>query len=313
MRLAAIDLGTNTVHFLVAEVDAPPAWKLVHHEQRVTRIGEGLSRDRRLGEGPMARTTDVVAGDVHHARALGATAVRIVATSAVRDADNGREFARGVERATGIPLEIVSGENEARLMLRGVLYGLGRPRGTLLVFDIGGGSTEYVLARDRAVALSVSLRLGVVPLAERFPFPHAVDASRYRALEAEVTARLERELPPEIAAAPLDHLVGTAGTVTALAALDLELPAYDRERVQGHRLTRAAVERLRTRLAALTLAERGDLPCLEPARADLIVPGTAIVLATMTAIGADALIVSDAGLREGIVDDTVARLAAGEA
>ncbi len=171
----------------------------------------------------------------------------------------------------------------------------------MVVFDIGGGSTEYILAESERVSATVSLRLGVVPLAERYPFPTPVARPRYEALLREIATQLERELPGEILRARPAHLVGTAGTVTTLAALDLGLQRYDAGRVQGHRLSRAAIERLGERLGALTVAERAALPCLEPGRADLIIPGVAIVVATLECLGVDALTVSDSGLREGIL------------
>ena len=315
MRLAAIDLGTNTVHLLVGDVVPPSGlsarrWRLVHHDQVITRLGEGLWPAGVLRASPMARTAQQVASYVEQARALGATRVRIVATSAVREATNGREFAAALSARTGVALEIATGDEEARLTVVGVLDGLEPPRGRVTIFDIGGGSTEYIVARDGVVAASVSLRLGVVRLTERFPFPGTVDSKRFRALESSVLDQLRSELPAEIVSASAQTLIGTAGTVTALAALDLDLRAYAPDRVQGHRLTRATVERLRDRLGALTLAERGRLPCLEPARADIIVPGIAIVLATMTILGASDLIVSDGGLREGLMSDSVARIAA---
>jgi exopolyphosphatase/guanosine-5'-triphosphate,3'-diphosphate pyrophosphatase len=171
----------------------------------------------------------------------------------------------------------------------------------MVAFDIGGGSTEYVLARDGALEAAASLALGVVPLAERFPFPGPVDRVRYARLLDETRDRLRAELPPVFTAA-IDLLVGTAGTVTTLAALDLELAVYDPRRVHGHHLSRASVDRLVGRLGALTLEERAALPCLEPGRADLIIPGTAIVVATMERFGVDTLVVSEYGLREGIMD-----------
>src|SRR5437667_51848 len=188
----------------------------------------------------------------------------------------------------------------ARLVLRGVRSGLQGLAGTLVTFDIGGGSTEYIVADPARILATVSLRLGVVPLAERFPFTDRVAWDRYAALLAEVRGRLERELPPTIRGARLAHLVGTAGTVTTLAALDLDLVEYDPQRVQGHRLSRAAVERLLGRLGCLPVAARAALPCLEPGRADLIIPGIAIVTATLDAFGLDTLVVSDWGLREGM-------------
>jgi exopolyphosphatase/guanosine-5'-triphosphate,3'-diphosphate pyrophosphatase len=301
MRVSSIDIGSNTVRLLVADVIGPGAWRVVDQDQSVTRLGEGLARFGVLGEVPMARTLDVVRDYVARGERHGADAVHIVATSAVREAANGRAFAAAVEQATGRRVDVVSGNVEARLTLRGVRYGLGALSGPILAFDIGGGSTEYVLAEGDTIVAMTSLKLGVVPLAERFPFPDRVDARRYRELYDEVRSLLARELPRAIRAARVGHLVGTAGTVTTLAALDLGLARYDPERVQGHALHRAAIERVAARLGALTVVERGALPCLEPGRADLIIPGTAIVMATLDQIGVDVLRVSDAGLREGIL------------
>lgn len=305
MRFATIDLGSNTVRLLVAEPGTTRRWRVIDHDQCVTRLGEGLARSGALGEVPMARTASVVAAYVDRATRLGAREVRIVATSAVREARNGAAFAASVARVTGRRVEVVSGEDEARLTLRGVACGLGVLGGRLLVFDIGGGSTEFILALDGAMRAAVSLRLGVVPLAEAFPFPGPVDWARYRAMADTIRARLEDGLRDAIPGAPVDHLVGTAGTVTTLAALDLELATYVPERVQGHRLEPAAIERLLGRLGALSVAERAALPCLEPGRADLIIPGIAIVQATMERFRAKGLLVSDAGLREGIMASVI--------
>lgn len=305
MRLATIDLGSNTVRLLIADVEpGTRGWRVVEADQRVTRLGEGVSASGRLGEGPAERTSAVVAEYVRRARHAGADRVAIVATSAVREAANGRDFVARLERETGGEVTVVSGDEEAALTLAGVLDGLGDARAAAadtLVFDIGGGSTEYILSRERAPIAMVSLRLGVVDLAERYPFPGTVDWSHYRAMHAEIAARLAEGLPQEIRAARPGRLIGTAGTVTTLAALDLGLATYEPERVQGHALPRGAIESLLTRLGALSVAARGALPCLEPGRADLIVAGIAIVLATLDLTGAETLLVSDRGLREGIL------------
>ena len=305
MRLATIDLGSNTVRLLVADVEpGTRGWRVIEADQRVTRLGEGLAASGRLGAVAGERTAAAVAEYVTRARRAGAARVAIVATSAVREATNRREFVAALERATGERVSVVSGEEEAALTLDGVLGGLDgepSPGATTLVFDIGGGSTEYILARDQAAVASVSLRLGVVDLAERYPFPGPVDWPRYHVMHAEIAARLAAEVPGDMSTARPGRLVGTAGTATTLAALDLGLRAYDPARVQGHVLPRAAVEGLLARLGALGVGERGALPCLEPGRADLILAGTAIVLATLDLTGAGALVVSDWGLREGIL------------
>ena len=255
----------------------------------------------------MARTLAVVSAYVERGARLGARDIYIVATSAVREASNGRTFASAVEQATGRRVDVVTGEAEARLTLRGVRHGLGALAGPVLTFDIGGGSTEYVLAEDDAIRSMVSLRLGVVPLAERFPFPGAVDEPRYRELYDEVRTRLDRELPATIRTARVAHLVGTAGTVTTLAALDLGLRHYDPDRVQGHLLNRPTIARLSARLAGLTVGERAALPCLEPGRADLIIPGIAIVMATLDQLGLETLRVSEYALREGVLVEAIER------
>lgn len=305
MRLGAIDVGSNTVRLLVADAVDSATWRIADEDQTITRLGEGLARTGMLGEAPMARTLGAVSDYVQRATRLGAGDIRIVATSAVREAKNGRAFADAVERATGQRVDIVSGEEEARLTVRGVRYGLGPMPGLVLTFDIGGGSTEYVLSEGETIRSMVSLRLGVVPLAEKFPFPGVVDDAGYAALLAEVRVRLAAELPDAIRGASVAHLIGTAGTVTALAALDLGLVQYEPERVHGYVLRRGAVDRLLARLCALTIEERAALPCLERGRADLIVPGTAIVMATFDQIGVDQLRVSEYALREGVLVDAL--------
>ncbi|HSE03640.1 MAG TPA: Ppx/GppA phosphatase family protein [Methylomirabilota bacterium] len=299
-RLATVDLGTNTVRLLVVEA-VEGTWRPLHQAQRVTRLGEGQAAAGRLLPEPMRRTAAAVAEFAQAARGLGAARVRIVATSAVREATNRGEFVARLEAEAGEPVEVVSGEDEARLTLRGVaseLPGLGE---AFVLFDIGGGSTELVRARAARAVAAVSLRLGVVPLAEEWGDAGPVRWDRFARMREAIDRRLAAEVPEAITAAGAGQLVGTAGTVTTLAALDLDLPAYDAARVHGHRLERAAVERQLARLGALSVAERGRLPCLEPGRADLIIPGIAICLAVMARLGREEVLVSDRGLREGIL------------
>ncbi len=299
-RLATIDLGTNTVRVLVVEAEGPH-WRPLYQAQRVTRLGERQAAAGRLLDEPMERTVGAVAAFAAAARELGARAIHIVATSAVREAPNRDDFVARVWAATGHWIEVVSGEEEARLTLAGVAAGLPELAGSFLLFDVGGGSTELVLARSGRPLAAVSLRLGVVSLAERFMNSGPVSAHRFARLRREVESRLAAELPSEIADAGAAVLVGTAGTVTTLAALDLDLDAYDAERVQGHVLRRRAVERLLRRLSALTLEQRALLPCVERGRADVLIPGIALCLTVMERLGHDSLVVSDRGLREGIL------------
>lgn len=298
--LATVDLGTNTVRLLVVE-PVGATWRTLEQTQRVTRLGEGQGTTGRLAPEPMRRTAAAVAEFSRAARALGADRVRIVATSAVREAVNREEFVARLERESGERVEVVSGEEEARLTLKGVTSGLPGLGASFVLFDIGGGSTEFVLARDGAPAAAVSLRLGVVTLQEEWGEPGPVRWDRFARLREHVERRLAAEVPDAIAGAAATELVGTAGTVTTLAALDLGLPAYDAAAVHGHRLDRAAVERQLARLGALDVAARGRVPCLEPGRADVIIPGIAICLAAMARLRREAVVVSDRGLREGIL------------
>jgi len=303
VRLATIDLGSNTVRFLAVEAPAAPTWRVIDQDQTVTRLAEGLTHRGVLGEGPMARTQRAVEAYVERSRRARVEAVRIVATSAVRQATNGADFAMAIGRATGYAVDIVSGQEEARLTLRGIAAGLGLPTGTVVAFDIGGGSTEYILAVDGVLRVAVSLSLGVVPLAEQWPGAGPLEEGQFQTMCAGIRDRLEAELPAAIRLARPATLIGTAGTATTLAALDLGLIRYDASRVQGHVLGRGALDASLARLARLTVEERGALPCLEPGRADLIIPGTAIVMATLDCLGLEAMQVSDWGIREGIIAD----------
>jgi exopolyphosphatase/guanosine-5'-triphosphate,3'-diphosphate pyrophosphatase len=301
VRLAAIDLGSNTVRLLVADVDSEGGLRPVHGEQVVVRLGEGLAQHGVLAPAAMERALAAVREYATRARALGARRVLAVATAAVREADNRDEFVGRLAGVPGLEVRVVSGDEEARLTLLGVASGVAPAAGSYCVLDIGGGSTELIVASGTRYVSAVSLRLGVVPLVERFLHADPVDWAEYSACVAHVEACLAAAAWPEIRPLGPRALVGTAGTITTLAALDLGLAAYDPARVQGHRLTVTAVRALRERLGALHVAERARLPCLEPGRADLIIPGIAVVLGVLEGLGLAELIVSDAGLREGIL------------
>jgi exopolyphosphatase/guanosine-5'-triphosphate,3'-diphosphate pyrophosphatase len=303
-RLATIDLGTNTVRLLVAEAEGS-GWRALLERQEVTRLGEGQAAHGQLGTEPMRRTADVVEAYVAAARRLAAASVRIVATSAVREAPNGAAFAARLATATGCAVEIISGADEARLTLLAVRRSLPALAEPFACFDIGGGSTELTLGRGDRVLAWVSLTLGVVALTERFTGKGPVRPERYAALRRHVDERLRREVPDAIAGGGARALVGTAGTVTSLAALDLGLAAYDGDRVHGHRLTKTAVDALLARLGPMTIEQRAQLPCLEPGRADVIIPGIAICLGALDRLGFDSFTVSDRGLREGILWDSL--------
>jgi exopolyphosphatase/guanosine-5'-triphosphate,3'-diphosphate pyrophosphatase len=272
--VAAIDQGTNTTRLLVADVEDGELREL-RRETRITRLGEGVDGRGRLLPVPIARVRNVLTDYRRAAEELGAERTLLVATSAVRDAENGEAFLGEIEWSYGFVTRLLSGGEEADLMRRG----LGAvERGTLLV-DIGGGSTELVLGD-----VDVSLPMGSVRFTER----HGEDVP---ALEAAA-----RELLPELAP---QAAVGVAGTITTLAALDLGLPEYDRTRVDGHFLSRDGARAQLERLAALPLDERRRVPALEPERAPVIVAGAAILVAILDRYGLDGIRASERGLLHG--------------
>ncbi len=274
MIVAAIDLGTNTTRLLVARLDDGRLEEL-HRETRITRLGEGVDARGRLLPVPIARVRNALSDYRRAAESLGAERTLLVATSAVRDAENGEAFLGEIEWSYGFTTRLLSGDEEAELMRRGI--GPTDP-GTLIV-DIGGGSTELVLD-----GFQTSLPLGSVRFTER----HGEEVA---ALEAAA-----HELLPELEPAAA---IGVAGTITTIAALDLGLAEYDRDRVHGHVLTREGARAQLARLAALPLEERRRVPALEPERAPVIVAGAAILVAILDAYRLDGIAVSERGLLHG--------------
>jgi exopolyphosphatase/guanosine-5'-triphosphate,3'-diphosphate pyrophosphatase len=274
MIVAAVDLGTNTTRLLVAEVEDGRVREL-HRETRITRLGEGVDARGRLLPVPIARVRNVLSDYRRTAESLSAERTLLVATSAVRDAENGEAFLGEIEWSYGFATRLLSGDGEAELMRRGV----GPTETGTLIVDIGGGSTELVLDDFQE-----SLPMGSVRFTER----HGEDVA---ALEAAT-----REVLPELEPAAA---IGVAGTITTLAALDLGLADYDRKRVHGHVLSRDRARVQLERLAALPLEERRQVPALEPERAPVIVAGAAILVAILEVYRLEGITVSERGLLHG--------------
>jgi exopolyphosphatase/guanosine-5'-triphosphate,3'-diphosphate pyrophosphatase len=274
VRVAAIDLGTNTTRLLVADV-ADGQLDEVVRETRITRLGEGVDGRRRLLPVPIARVRNCLADYRRSLELLGAQRALAVATSAIRDAENGEAFLGEIEWSYGFTTRLLSGDDEALLTFRGVSSGRPLKTGTLVV-DLGGGSTELVVAGPDGVAFRASLDIGAVRLTERFLATDPPGDDELAACARAIAALLAERIPDAVRDGVTDA-IGVAGTVTTLAALDLGLAAYDRERVHGHVLTSEGAHRQLERLAALPLAERREVPALEPERAPVIVAGAAIV------------------------------------
>jgi exopolyphosphatase / guanosine-5'-triphosphate,3'-diphosphate pyrophosphatase len=288
-RVAAVDLGTNSTRLLVADVEDGRVEEVVRR-LAITRLGEGVDERRKLLPVPIARVRNTLSDYRREAEAHGATRVLAIATSAVRDAENGEAFLGEIEWSYGFATRLLDGDEEASMMLRGVSAGRAVAPGTLLV-DIGGGSTELVLAAANGRPESVSLDVGCVRLTERF-LPSDPPSANELAAAGEAVRSL---LPPwEPSAA-----IGVAGTVTTLAMLDLGDTAYDPEHTHGHRLSRAAVETQLGLLARMTLAARELIPGIEPGRAAVIVAGAVILREVLDAYGLEEVEASERDILHG--------------
>jgi exopolyphosphatase / guanosine-5'-triphosphate,3'-diphosphate pyrophosphatase len=291
MRVAAIDQGTNTTRLLVADVDDGVVEDVVARSH-ITRLGEGVDSRRRLLPLPIARVRNVLTDYRREAEGLGAERILLIATSAVRDAENGEAFLGEIEWSYGFVTRLLGGDDEAELTFRGVTSDRELERPTL-VLDIGGGSTELVVATPTGISTRRSVDIGAVRLTERF-LHH--DPPKEDELAA-CAAHVGRTIPEHL---QVDDAIGVAGTVTSLAAIELGMAEYDRSRIHGHRLTVEAIEREVARLAELPLAERAQVTGLHPDRAPVIVAGGIIVRETLRQFGLDALTVSERDILHGI-------------
>ncbi|HLV66361.1 MAG TPA: Ppx/GppA phosphatase family protein [Polyangiaceae bacterium] len=304
MKLAALDIGTNTVLLLIVELRGSELQPLVERAT-ITRLGKGVDASGRLAPEAVERTLACLREYARIIDDVGVDGIAAVGTSAVRDAEHGAPFLDEAERILGTRPRVIDGLEEADLAFRGALSGLPKPD-RALVFDVGGGSTEVIrgqCAPEPVVESAVSLAIGSVRLHERHLRSDPPAASEIAAVRRDIEAAL--------ASAPAPGglpIIGVAGTVTTLAAIELGLSEYDPSRVHGRILRRDAVRALAGRLATLPLAERRQLPGLEPGRADVIVTGAEIVASVLEWSGQETLLVSDRGVRWGLVE----RLARGQ-
>jgi exopolyphosphatase/guanosine-5'-triphosphate,3'-diphosphate pyrophosphatase len=301
-RVAAVDMGTNSIRLLVAERREGEPFELAR-DMVITRLGQGVDREGRLAPDAIARTLTVLIRYVLRARALGANRVRVAATSALRDSGEGDRLDPTVVGLTGSPLEILSGEQEAGLSFLGATTGLDRPA-PFLVFDIGGGSTELVQGTERPEA-AVSVDMGSVRLTERVGPADPPTDEDLRAM-AEVAADALRDAERTVSVGRAGTLVGVAGTTTTVKALALGLPFYDPEAIHRSILSRADAERVTGDLARMTVAERAALPVMAPGREDVIVAGALILLEILARWGFEECVVSERDILDGLVIEMLA-------
>jgi exopolyphosphatase / guanosine-5'-triphosphate,3'-diphosphate pyrophosphatase len=297
-RVAAVDQGTNSTRLLIAEPDEAGGFEDLARDMVITRLGQAVDETGRLAPEALQRTLVVLARYVRRARALHVERIRVAATAAVRDAANAADFERPVHELAGSPLEIVSGEEEARLSFLGATRGLDAPP-PFLVLDIGGGSTEFVVGSERPSA-AISTQMGSVRLTERFVRsdpPEANELGRMRAAVGELLDDVERAMPARDART----FVAVAGTSTTVQAVSLGLDFYDPERIHRTRLSREDAARVASQLTAMTTGERAALHVMAPGRADVIVAGSLILVEVMKRFGFDEAIVSETDILDGLV------------
>lgn len=312
--LASIDIGTNTFRLLISELNEDGQLRHRVMKREITRLGGGFTATGGLTEDSMARGIAALLAFSKLLREHKVEEVRAVATSVVRESPNGTDFVRRVKEKTGLDVEVIDGDEEALLALKGVLSCITVKTGDALVFDIGGGSTEYILSSHGNPVYSESLKLGVVHAAEAFLHSDPTKEEEIEKVSNHVVEilkpflnnlvqnGLKKRLPQENKDVTL---IGTAGTITTLAAMDQGLESYDPSRINNYILTHERVKRLFNTIFPLTLNERKRLHALEGGREDLIVAGTVIVLKTMEVFGFKELMVSDGGLLEGVLMDMV--------
>jgi exopolyphosphatase/guanosine-5'-triphosphate,3'-diphosphate pyrophosphatase len=292
MRVAVVDIGTNSTRLLIADVRDGSLTEL-DRRSVVTRLGEGVDATGRLGEAPQARVFATLGDYASAIEAQGCEVRTAVMTSAVRDAANGGAFAAAVRDRYGLAARTLSGDEEARLTFLGATAARNDPDGgPLLVVDIGGGSTELVIGEAGRVRFHVSTQAGVVRHTERHLHADPPTEAELRALAEDARDVIDAAVPAE-ARAQVRGAVAVAGTATQCAAIDLALDPYDATAVEGHVLTLATLQELLARLAAVPLAVRRTVTGLDPARAPTIVAGVLILSEVLRAFGLEATEVSE--------------------
>jgi exopolyphosphatase / guanosine-5'-triphosphate,3'-diphosphate pyrophosphatase len=294
---AVIDVGTNSVKLHIGERRDDGSWVTLADRAEVTRLGEGIAETGDIAPAAIERTVDAVAGMAAEARGNGAAELVAVGTMGMRNAGNSADFIARVQARCGVTIEVIPGEEEARLAYLAAVGGLGLGEGRRVVFDTGGGSTQFTIGDGRTVEEQFSVNVGAVRLTGEFGLGGPISSERLDEALAAVAGefgRLDSIPSPEA-------LVGMGGAITNMTAVMLGLATYDPEAVQGAVLSRDAVDRQIDQYRARDVDERRQIVGLQPKRADVILAGACVVRTVMDKLGRDALTVSDRGLRHGVL------------
>jgi exopolyphosphatase/guanosine-5'-triphosphate,3'-diphosphate pyrophosphatase len=298
-RQAVIDVGTNSVKFHIGELEADGTWTTVVDRAEVTRLGEGIAETGAIAPAALERTAVAIAGMTAEAVSNRADGVTVVGTMGLRTATNSAALIKLVEKQTGSTIEVISGQDESRLGYLAVKSGLGLGEGTLVVFDTGGGSSQFTFGRGGHVDRQFSLNVGAARYTERFHLDQATSL--------DVLERVKNDIATDLAAlddhGPPDCLVGMGGAVTNITAVMQRLANYDPDKVQGSVIVRTEVDRQIELYRGLPAAERRQIIGLQPKRAEVILAGACIVRTIMDKLRMAAVSVSDRGLRHGLLID----------
>jgi exopolyphosphatase/guanosine-5'-triphosphate,3'-diphosphate pyrophosphatase len=304
--LAAIDVGSNSIKLLVARAEADGRMRVLAREKAMVRLGHETLRTGRLSEEAIAAGVAAIARYAGLARAAEAERVLCVATCAVREAANAGELARRVKQACDLDLEVISGEEEARLVTLAVRSEFPASADPLLVVDIGGGSTEVIVSSGRKTPLAESLALGAVRLTERWVTTDPISKEERKALEAEIDWQLKRVVE-SVQERGFRTAIGTSGTIAALASMGAALEGRAEAPTGRRMLSARTLKRVVAALTTTSARERAKMPGLESSRADIITAGGILLLRILKRLGVDELVVSDLSLREGLLLDALER------
>jgi len=298
-RYAVIDIGTNSIKFIIGEKHDDGTWSVVVDRAEITRLGDKLQESGELHPEAMERNADAIAEIIAEAARQGVTAVVAVGTMSLRTAQNSKQFIDRVQARCGLTIEVITGEEESRLSYLAVKSGIGLSKGSMVIFDTGGGSTEFVFTRGVSLRDRFSLNVGALRFMEKYCLDNAVSSDRLQEALSEIAEDLQRL---DSASSP-GLLVGIGGTVTTIASVRLRLATYDPDLVQGSSIDRSEIDRQMEDYRTRPTEDRKRIVGLQPKRADIILAGLCIVRTVMDKLHKDRFVVSDRGLRHGLLVD----------
>jgi len=302
-RYAVIDIGTNSIKFHIGEKRADGSWGVVADRAEITRLGEKLQESGVISPEALERNAAAIAEMVAEAARNGVAGIAAVGTMALRTARNSKQFIDRVRELCGLTIEVIPGEEESRLSYLAVKSGIGLSEGSMVIFDTGGGSTEFVFGKGVSVAERFSLNVGALRFTEKYGLANVVSQEQLQLALDEIAQDLQRL---DGAASP-ESLVGMGGTVTTIASVRHRLITYDPEIVQGSSIDRWEIDRQMELYRTRSTEERKKVIGLQPKRADVILGGLCIVSTIMRKLHKEQFVVSDRGLRHGLLVDRFAR------